>query len=187
LILEILLVDNEYAEIKPVSSLVERMGHTLRMAENGEEAMAMIADFPPQLILSDWEMPVMDGIAFCKAFRKLKLKDYVYFIMMSGRRTSRKDMHDALDSGVDDFLSKANLAEDLPYRLAVAERILGFRNQFIRMAEMIPICSSCKKVRQEAANWTKLESYLEQSLRLPVSHGLCPDCFAKSYKGAGSR
>jgi sigma-B regulation protein RsbU (phosphoserine phosphatase) len=176
--MEILLAEDLPLQLRAVQSLLTRMGHSVRTAENGTRAVELLADFPPQLIISDWEMPGgLDGIELCKHVRATNTRDYIYFIMLTARN-DRGDLEVAMAAGVDDFICKQNITKDLPLRLFVAERILGFRNQFIRMSELIPMCSVCHKVRQDRDYWTKVETFIEKSLHKNVTHGMCPECLA---------
>ncbi len=57
------------------------------------------------LVLSDWMMPEMDGLEFCKEFRKLDRSRYGYFILLTSKN-EKNDVAQGLDIGADDFLSK---------------------------------------------------------------------------------
>ena len=176
--MDILIAEDLPLQLRALQSLLTRLGHSVRSAADGAQALALFAEYPPQLVISDWEMPGgPDGIELCRKIRAAKLKDYVYFIMLTARG-ERADLEQAMAAGVDDFICKLNISRDLPLRLLVAERILGFRNQFIRMSELIPMCSVCHKIRQDRDYWTRVETFIENSLHKNVTHGMCPDCLA---------
>jgi phosphoserine phosphatase RsbU/P len=80
---------------------------------------------------------------------------------------------------VDDFLSKPVDPQDLKTRLHVAERILAFTSQIQTLETFIPICSYCKKVRDDRSYWQQIESYINQRTGSEFSHSICPDCYEK--------
>ena len=64
-------------------------------------------------------------------------------------------------------------------RLRVAERILGLRKEVQQLEGLLPICTYCKRIRDEDDHWTSIETYIEQRSRAEFSHGICPDCYEK--------
>jgi len=50
---------------------------------------------------------------------------------------------------------------------------------------MVPICSSCKKIRDDKGFWTQIESYIKTNSDVEFSHGICPDCATKLFPGVG--
>ena len=85
----------------------------------------------------------------------------------------------AADAGVDDFLTKPLNFEELWMRLRVAERILRFATQVQQLEEMLPICSYCKKIRDDQNYWQQIEGYINQRTGSEFSHSICPDCYKK--------
>jgi phosphoserine phosphatase RsbU/P len=77
---------------------------------------------------------------------------------------------------VDDFLTKPVDPEELGMRLHVAERIIGLTTQVKQLASFIPICSYCKKIRDDKKYWQGVEEYLSEQQGATLSHGVCPDC-----------
>ena len=80
----ILLVDDEPTQRLIMARLLKRAGYEVEMASNGREALAKLeqGDFP--LMITDWEMPEMDGIALCSALRS-KEQGYTYTILLTSR------------------------------------------------------------------------------------------------------
>ena len=64
-------------------------------------------------------------------------------------------------------------------RLTVAERILGLREELNALEGLLPICSYCKRIRNDRDEWSSLEGYIEKRSRAEFSHGVCPDCYRK--------
>jgi len=65
----------------------------------------------------------------------------------------------------------------LGMRLHVAERIIGLTAQVKQLESFIPICSYCKKIRDDQKYWQEIESYFGQQQGAKFSHGVCPDCY----------
>ena len=62
-------------------------------------------------------------------------------------------------------------------RLHVAERILNYSSQVQQLESFIPLCSYCKKVRDDKNYWSQIESYINTRTGSQFSHGVCPDCY----------
>ena len=101
------------------------------------------------MVVSDWSMPQMDGLELCRRIRKAAGPDYTYFILLTARDASGENQQAAADAGVDDFLTKPLNFDELWNRLRVAERILRYATQVRQLEEMLPICSYCKKIRDD--------------------------------------
>jgi hypothetical protein len=67
-------------------------------------------------------------------------------------------------------------------RLRVAERIISFAGQVRELERLIPICSYCKKVRNDSNLWQQVDSYLSQQTGRDLSHSICPECLEKVFK-----
>ena len=65
----------------------------------------------------------------------------------------------------------------------VAERILGFTSDLKTLESFLPICTYCKKVRNDSDYWQEIEAYLHQETGTDFSHGICPDCFPIALRG----
>jgi CheY-like chemotaxis protein len=111
-----LIVDDSRVIRKIAQKIVCDMGYEASEAENGEEALARCKATMPDLILLDWNMPVMGGIEFVTRLRRLpsRLRPTVIFCTS---KTGAKDIHEGIAAGADDFLvkpfDKAQLREKL--------------------------------------------------------------------------
>jgi phosphoserine phosphatase RsbU/P len=84
-----------------------------------------------------------------------------------------------MEAGADDFITKPVDIEELHARLKVADRILGLRRHMQQLEGLLPICSYCKRIRDQAEQWQSIERYLEKRSEAQFSHGICPDCYSK--------
>ncbi|WP_323763813.1 PP2C family protein-serine/threonine phosphatase [Marinovum sp.] len=126
--LRVLVVDDSPLQRKILSSSLLRQGYVVDVAACGQEALAMCEAHAPDLVLSDWMMPGMDGLEFCKKFRAMQRESYGYFILLTSK--SDKDaVARGLDTGADDFLTKPVNADELRARITAGERILAMQRQ----------------------------------------------------------
>ncbi|MEQ9260268.1 MAG: SpoIIE family protein phosphatase [Roseovarius sp.] len=124
----VLVVDDSRAQRVLLSRLLSRWGYLVREAGSGQEALEICAREAPDLILSDWVMPGMDGLAFCRAFRRMLRDRYGYFILLTSK-TEKEDVTRGFDAGADDFLSKPVNGAELRARIAAGERVLRMERE----------------------------------------------------------
>ncbi|QYX57012.1 SpoIIE family protein phosphatase [Roseovarius sp. SCSIO 43702] len=120
---DVLIVDDSRLQRRLLASLLGQWGFAVREADSGAAALELCAERPPDLVLSDWMMPGMDGLDFCRAFRELAQEDYGYFILLTSKG-EKEEIARGLDAGADDFLTKPVNADELRARIEAGERIL---------------------------------------------------------------
>lgn len=124
----ILVVDDSRAQRSLMSKTLSRQGYEVEEAGSGIDALRLFAAQDFDLILSDWMMPGMDGLALCQAIRAQQAKGYVYFILLTSN--SDKDaVARGLDVGADDFLAKPFNPDELRARIAAGGRILSMERE----------------------------------------------------------
>jgi diguanylate cyclase (GGDEF)-like protein len=121
--LRILLVEDDRAIQLLYKALLEKAGHTVTVANNGKAALEIVKVAPPQLIISDWIMPEMDGIEFCKELRKNSDWHKIYVFIVTAQESTEK-LVEAFEAGVDDYLTKPINPRVLAARLRAAQRII---------------------------------------------------------------
>lgn len=148
---------------------------------------------PPDVILSDHGLPAFDGLAAFATARE-KCPD-VPFIFVTNALTREMEI-EKLMGGVADYVRKSEL-DYLPVAMQHALREAKewqVRKQRAREffvapsqseARLLPICSSCKKIRNKHNKWQTLEMYFLESLNIRFTHGVCPDCYPKFFSGKG--
>ncbi|NCS87572.1 MAG: hypothetical protein CO127_05510 [Ignavibacteria bacterium CG_4_9_14_3_um_filter_36_18] len=125
---KVLIVEDEKDTSFILDKLLTKNGYEVVIAHNGQEALELLKNFMPRVILADWTMPVMDGLELCnilKADEKYKL---IYFIMLTAR-ASLKDRITGLDVGADDFLVKPIENQELLARIRTGIRIHNLQNE----------------------------------------------------------
>ena len=102
---EILLADDEPNQIELMKFNLEKNGFLVKSANNGEQALDMIYEKKPTVLIADWMMPKMSGIELCRILRSNKDTKLLPIIMLSAR-SEEADKSLGLDTGADDYISK---------------------------------------------------------------------------------
>jgi sigma-B regulation protein RsbU (phosphoserine phosphatase) len=124
----VLVVDDSRLQRRILVSLLRKWGFDVIEAASGEEALEHCATSTPDLVLSDWMMPGMSGLEFCRAFRAVPRDRYGYFILLTSK-SEKNEIAQGLDSGADDFLTKPVNSNELRARIAAGDRILQMQNE----------------------------------------------------------
>jgi DNA-binding response OmpR family regulator len=126
----VLIVDDDEIVRASLASLLKRSGYDVACAASGEEALHMLAAARYQVLLTDWQMPNMDGLELCRKIRLEHGRGDVYLIML----TMRNQEHERLlgmAAGADEYIFKGAPAAVILERLVAARR------------EQISLSSSC--------------------------------------------
>jgi DNA-binding response OmpR family regulator len=186
------------AEDQPVSRHIlvanlRKWGYDVTAVEDGTRAWeALQAEEAPPLAILDWLMPGMDGIDVCRQIRQSPRTRPIYLILLTARR-GQEDKIQGLQAGADDYITKPFNREELRARVQVGIRVLelqGALAQRVRELEealsrvktlqgLLPICSYCKKIRDDRNYWQQVEGYISDHSQAQFSHGICPECYAQ--------
>ena len=174
--MNILVVDDDPTLRFILEGTLTKLGHHVTITRDGLEALRFFEKGIVPLVISDMLMPVMDGLELCRRIRQANRSHYTYVILLTMVQ-GKAGYLDGMQAGADDFLTKPFDKDMLVARLAVAERILKLQLQVKHLAGMLPICSRCKKVRDDQNYWHQVESYIAQYTDATFTHSYCPDCF----------
>ncbi len=177
--LRVLAVEDDPVARRVLVQALKRLGHDVVEAAHGEEALRILSSDPIRVVVSDWLMPGMDGLELCRKIRERTQADYVYFILLTAQSADVHNQLEGIEAGIDDFLTKPLAVQELWMRLRVAERILRFATQVKQLEEFLPICSYCKKVRDDQNYWQQIEGYINERTGSEFSHSICPDCYTR--------
>jgi diguanylate cyclase (GGDEF)-like protein len=126
--LRILVVDDDRSILMLLQHLLIKMGHTVVTAKNGLEGLGKVADFKPQLIITDWVMPEMDGIEFCKALRQNPAAKDIYVVIVTAQ-VSTEQLVEAFEAGADDYINKPLNFKVLGARLRAGQRVVQLQEE----------------------------------------------------------
>jgi len=137
-------------------------------------------------------MPGIDGLTLCGEIRSTDALRAIYVVLLTAH-DSRDDIVTGLDGGADEYMTKpfdwemlrarlrtgvriATLQRDLALKVAQLEEALANVKQ---LSGLLPMCSYCKRIRDDGDYWQQLETYLAAHSEAEFSHGVCPACFER--------
>lgn len=118
----ILVVDDDELVAARLVSLLKVAGYQVESALSGADALSMASATPFQIVVTDWEMPDMDGTELCRALRRGDEQHYTYVMLLTVRRDTA-DVLAGLGAGADDYLVKGASSAELLARIEVGRRI----------------------------------------------------------------
>ena len=193
--MKVLVAEDDEAMRQFLARLIVAIGHEVLQAADGEEALNLALGQKPEILVTDWMMPKLDGLELCARLRALGPgHPYVYIILLTAR-DRKEDILRGLEAGADDYVVKPFDREELVARVRVGERIvrletlLRSRNEELenslltirKLKSLLPICMFCKKIRTDGNYWEQIEAYVHEQTGTDFSHGVCPDCLKKQY------
>ena len=125
---KVLIVEDEKDTRFILEKLLLRNNYDVMTALNGQDALEVLKKFEPKVIVADWTMPVLDGLALCNILKSDDKYKLVYFIILTAR-SSLKDRIMGLDVGADDFLVKPVENQELLARIRSGIRIFNLQSE----------------------------------------------------------
>lgn len=174
--MKVLAVEDDPIALLVLQSALKSLGCEVLSAADGAAAWLVLADRSIRVVVSDWQMPQMDGLNLCRSVRE-RGGDYVSFMLLTEHSANDANVDAAIAAGVDDFLAKPVNLRELRLRLSAAERLLNLKSQVQQLESFLPICAHCKKIRDDKNYWQQIESYLNDRHGTRFSHGICPTCY----------
>lgn len=176
--MKILVAEDDSVSRMILKVKLKNMGYDVIVAEDGEEAWEAFHAEKPHLVITDWMMPRVDGLELCRRIRSQMQERYIYIVILTGVE-GKKAYLEGIEAGADDFLHKPVDMDELAARLHVASRIITLRTEMRQLEGLLPICSYCKRIRDENDSWMPIEGYISTRTEAKFSHGACPSCIEK--------
>ncbi|MER3559094.1 MAG: hypothetical protein C4336_06345 [Armatimonadota bacterium] len=126
--MQVLIAEDSTVLAKVLERALRQLGYTVQVTHNGAEAWQAFQHQPTPLVITDWEMPQMDGLELCQKIRAHPHETYTYIILLTGR-DQKEDKLAAMEAGADDFLTKPLDPAELRACLHTAQRILHAENR----------------------------------------------------------
>lgn len=198
----ILIVDDSPSDLLLLEGLLKARGRIIHTATNGAEGLKAAADHPLAVILLDVQLPDISGIEVAKKLREHEATKYIPVIFVTGTSTADEQIFKGYDVGAVDYLIKPVNADLLRSKVRVFCQLYAQRRtieyqleqiqtknseledrftQINTLRSLIPICASCKRVRDDSGYWESIESYLHEHSDSEFSHSICPDCRERIY------
>lgn len=118
----ILVIEDDSTMQTILQKALQSEGHAVNIASGGEEGLQMAQTHPPDLIICDWMMPVMDGLEVCRRIKADPRLSTIFFVLLTARG-SVEDRIQGLDTGADDFLTKPIEIPELQARVRAGLRL----------------------------------------------------------------
>src|ERR1700759_2817204 len=126
--MQLLIADDDAIALELLKCTLEDAGHKVITATDGRAALAAFTENPCDVVISDWEMPNLDGLGLCQAIRRGGFATYTYFILLTAHNSTSERVR-GLSAGADHFISKPFEPSELFARIQSAERILSLETR----------------------------------------------------------
>jgi YesN/AraC family two-component response regulator len=195
----VLYIEDDDATRAALGMSLTRRFSAVRVAENGREGLRLFREQQPDVVVTDITMPGLNGLDMA---REMKTIESQVPIIVTTAYSDTQFMLDAIDIGIDGYVLKPvslprlfavvqrNLAavdhqrQEERHR-AVQQRLLEELQEVVKqvrtLSGLLPICASCKKIRDDQGYWTQIEQYVSEHANVSFTHGLCPGCAARLY------
>jgi putative two-component system response regulator len=126
--MRIMIADDDPTTLLMLEAYLHELGHDVVTSTNGIEALDKLKDNDFRVLITDWEMPGMDGLELSRRIRARRLGPYVYVILLTSK-CGQQNLIEGLAAGADDFVTKPFQPEEIRVRLRAAERITSLESR----------------------------------------------------------
>jgi putative two-component system response regulator len=154
--MRILVADDSSTTRDMLAAVLTQSGYEVEIARDGREALAAIREGRVRLVISDWEMPHMNGVEVCRAVRMDELPGYVYIILLTAHN-SMEERVAGLAAGADDFVGKPFNTHELLARVRCGERVLSLETREVAIFAMAKLAES--RDPETGAHLERVRSY----------------------------
>lgn len=190
--MRILVAEDDPVSRRVLETSLQKWGYDVVSVGDGAAAWAVLtSEAAPRLAILDWMMPEVDGVELCRRLRQTR--SHPLYIILLTARGSKEDIVTGLQAGADDYVAKPFDREELRARIQVGVRMVRLQAELAERVEqvqqalarvkqlqgLLPICSYCKKIRDDQNYWIQVEQYIAEHSEAQFSHGICPECYAR--------
>jgi len=176
----VLIVDDNTTNIQVLGSVLKKENYKIAVALSGAEALKFLATEIVDIILLDVMMPEMDGYELCSIIKKDERLHSIPIIFLTAK-SNQDDINKGFRVGAVDYITKPFNSEELLGRVSAHVELVRARDEIKKLKLFLPICASCKAIRNDQGTWEPIESYFTEKTDITLSHGICPDCVKKLY------
>jgi AmiR/NasT family two-component response regulator len=188
----ILIAEDDYLVCEAIKHALKDLGYEMvGEASDGAEAVEMACTLNPDVVLMDIQMPELDGL---EATRQIQSRCPMPVVVLTAHE-SQELVEKASEVGVSAYLIKPPKQTEIERAIVIAlarhEDLMKLRflnkelekalSEIKTLRGILPICASCKNVRDDKGYWNQIESYIRDHSEAEFSHSLCPECAKKLY------
>lgn len=171
--MRILVVDDDPIALGMVKKVLVHEGHIVETATNGRQALDLLEEENIRMVITDWEMPVMDGVQLCRAVRTEYTGGYVYMVLLTSH-DSAEEIIEGLSAGADDFIGKPFRPAELLARIHSGERVLSLETRDVAIFALAKLTES--RDPETGAHLERVQNYsrvlAQQLATLSQYHGV---------------
>jgi len=127
--MKILVAEDNTITRRLLKRVLEKLGHQVLTARDGQEAWNRFKENDIRVVISDWMMPQMDGLALCRRIRAAGDRQYVYIVILTAK-DQKEDLIEVFRAGADDYITKPFDPEELRASLTKCERIVSLEERY---------------------------------------------------------
>jgi putative two-component system response regulator len=139
--MQVLVVDDNPSAVQLLEQTLRRSEYEVLTASNGRSALEVLEHSACQLVITDWQMPQMDGLELCRRIRSCGSMNYIYVILMTARHDA-SDSIEGMTAGADDFIVKPVQPSELVLRVRVGERLLALETRDLLIFTLAKLAES---------------------------------------------
>ncbi len=190
--LTVVIAEDEYLISLDVAECARSAGFdVIGVASDGEQALQLMQERLPDVVILDIKMPRMDGL---EAARQIRDRFAVPVVIMTAYESSDL-LQQVKEAGVGAYLTKPPSAQAIQRAVEISvarhEDMMALRRANAELREalgriktlegIIPICMYCRRIRTERSDWVQVEKYVSEHTDAAFSHGVCPECVARRF------
>jgi putative two-component system response regulator len=154
--MNVLIVDDDEMALAALSTTLAKAGYRVETAADGKTALEVVRAGRCRLVISDWQMPGMNGLELCRAVRESDLPGYVYVILLTANDAPEQKVA-GLSAGADDFVAKPYNSAELIARVRSGERVLTLETRDVAIFAMAKLAES--RDPETGAHLERVRSY----------------------------
>jgi diguanylate cyclase (GGDEF)-like protein len=135
-VIQILAVDDDPLTLLNLSRILKNDKRRVITAEDGQEAIQIAQDLQPEMVITDWHMPHLNGLELCQALRNTSSTQHTYIIMLTSNEAD-DELVQAFDAGADDYVVKPFRPKVLEARIRSGERLIRYQRKVNHDREVI--------------------------------------------------
>ncbi|GEM_PF-2883459 len=163
---KVLITDDDEATRILLRAAITPWGYKVIEAKDGEEAWNILKESRPEILILDWLMPKLDGVALCQRInQELNFRPYIIFLT---RMTGTENVIQGLEAGADEFMLKPFDLSELRIRIFAGERIIKYRNLLEEQNKKIQFYDGklAEMTKQSKIPVAEIEKTLEAAMQL---------------------